>query len=98
MLQTHEISKKFGVLLTEGENAGVTLRSLFVIDPTGKIRATIVHDLPVGRNVDEILRIVKAFQYTDKFGEVCPAGWHEGAATIKPSIDESKEYFAAANP
>jgi alkyl hydroperoxide reductase subunit AhpC len=47
--------------------------------------------------VDEILRLVEAFQFTDEHGEVCPAGWKKGSKTIKPTVSESKEYFEAAN-
>lgn len=57
----------------------------------------IVNDLPVGRSVDETLRLVKAFQYTDKHGEVCPAGWTPGAPTMVADTQKSKSYFAAVN-
>jgi len=53
-----------------------------------------INDLPVGRDVDETLRLVKAFKFTDEHGEVCPAGWRPGKATIKPTVTESKEYFS----
>lgn len=52
-----------------------------------------VNDLPVGRSVDEVLRLIKAFQFVEKHGEVCPAGWVPGADTIKPNPEGSKEYF-----
>ncbi|CAM9338004.1 unnamed protein product [Chrysoparadoxa australica] len=68
------IATKYGVLL----DAGIALRGLFVIDPDQKIRAQMVYDLPVGRDVDEVLRVVRALQFTDKHGEVCPAGWQPG--------------------
>ena len=55
-----------------------------------------VNDLPVGRSVDETLRLVKAFQFTDEHGEVCPANWSEGSKTIKADPNGSLEYFAAA--
>ena len=77
----------------EGDNAGVSLRGLFIISPTGVLRQITVNDLPVGRSVDETLRLVKAFQFTDEHGEVCPAGWEPGAKTIKPDVAGSKEYF-----
>jgi peroxiredoxin (alkyl hydroperoxide reductase subunit C) len=77
-----------------GENAGVALRGLFLISPSGVLRQKTVNDLPVGRSVDETLRLVQAFQYTDVHGEVCPAGWNPGADTIKPSPKESLEYFS----
>ena len=77
----------------EGDNAGVALRGLFIISPTGVLRQITVNDLPVGRSVDETLRLVKAFQFTDEHGEVCPAGWEPGSKTIKPDVAGSKEYF-----
>merc|ERR1711973_239591 len=87
---TKQISKDYGVLL---EDAGISLRGLFIIDDKGTLRQITVNDLPVGRSVDETLRLVQAFKFTDEHGEVCPAGWKPGADTIKPSVDESKEYF-----
>jgi alkyl hydroperoxide reductase subunit AhpC len=86
------ISRDYGVLL---EDEGIALRGLFLIDPKGTLRQITVNDLPVGRNVDETLRLVEAFQFTDEHGEVCPAGWTQGAKTIKPEPKASLEYFAA---
>jgi alkyl hydroperoxide reductase subunit AhpC len=86
---TKQISKDYGVLL-EG---GIALRGLFVIDKSGVIRAITIHDLPIGRSVDEALRVLDALQHFEKYGEVCPAGWVKGAATIKPGVKESKAYF-----
>ncbi|XP_047699793.1 peroxiredoxin-4 isoform X2 [Prionailurus viverrinus] len=77
----HQISKDYGVYL---EDSGHTLRGLFIIDDKGILRQITLNDLPVGRSVDETLRLVQAFQYTDKHGEVCPAGWKPGSDTIKP--------------
>ena len=57
-------------------------RGLFIIDDRGILRQITMNDLPVGRSVDETLRLVQAFQYTDKHGEVCPAGWKPGAETV----------------
>lgn len=57
-------------------------RGLFIIDPRGVLRQITMNDLPVGRSVDETLRLVQAFQYTDKHGEVCPAGWKPGQDTV----------------
>jgi peroxiredoxin 1 len=85
-----KIARDYGVLL---EEAGVTFRGLFIIDPNGKLRQITVNDLPVGRSVDETLRLVQAFQHTDKHGEVCPAGWKPGSDTIKPNTTDSKAYF-----
>jgi len=87
---TKEISRNYGVLL---EDQGITLRGLFIIDDKGVLRQITMNDLPVGRSVDETLRLVQAFQYTDKHGEVCPAGWKPGADTIIPNPKEKMEYF-----
>jgi len=88
---THKTSRDYGVLI---EDAGHTNRGLFIINPEGIIRQITINDPPVGRNVDEILRLVHAFQYTDKHGEVCPANWIPGAATMVPDPVKSKEYFS----
>jgi len=87
---THRISKDFGVYL---EDAGVSLRGLFIIDERGTLRQITMNDLPVGRSVDETLRLVQAFQYTDKHGEVCPANWKPGAETIIPDPEDKLKYF-----
>ncbi|XP_074643838.1 peroxiredoxin-1-like isoform X2 [Tubulanus polymorphus] len=88
---TKDISRRYGVLL---EEQGVALRGLFIIDDKGILRQMTVNDLPVGRSVDETLRLVQAFQFTDKHGEVCPAGWKPGADTINPSPKESQAFFS----
>ncbi|KAG9468181.1 peroxiredoxin-2 [Eleutherodactylus coqui] len=87
----HTISKEYGVLKEED---GVAYRGLFIIDNKGILRQITINDLPVGRCVDEVLRLVQAFQFTDKHGEVCPAGWKPGSRTIKPNVKDSKEYFS----
>uniref|UniRef100_A0AAV1TLK7 thioredoxin-dependent peroxiredoxin n=1 Tax=Peronospora matthiolae TaxID=2874970 RepID=A0AAV1TLK7_9STRA len=92
-----EIATAYDVLIDAGDDIGATFRGLFIIDGEGKLRQSTVNDCPVGRNVDEILRLVEAFQYTDEHGEVCPANWKKGSKTIKPSVAESKEYFEAAH-
>jgi len=84
------VSKDYGVLL---KDAGISLRGLFVIDPKGVVRQITINDLPVGRSVDETLRLIKAFQFVEEHGEVCPAGWTPGDDTIKPTVEGSKEYF-----
>jgi len=89
-----KISRDYGVLL---EDAGISLRGLFIIDGNGTLRYSGINDLPVGRSVDEVLRLVEAFKFSDEFGEVCPASWTPGSKTIKPDIDGSKEYFESAN-
>jgi len=87
---TKQISKDYGVYL---EDNGISLRGLFIIDDKGILRQITMNDLPVGRSVDETLRLVQAFQYTDKHGEVCPAGWKPGADTIIPDPTEKMKYF-----
>jgi len=91
---TKAISKDYGVLIEDGEDAGVALRGLFIISPEGKLRQITVNDLPVGRSVDEVLRLVTAFQYTDEHGEVCPANWKPGAKTMIDDPEKSQAYFS----
>jgi len=79
--------------LEDGDDAGVSLRGLFIMNEEGVIRHISINDLPVGRSVDETLRLVQAFQYTDKYGEVCPSGWKPGDLTMKGNPDGAKEYF-----
>ncbi len=87
-----KISTAYGVLL----EAGIALRGTFVIDQKGVVRTITVHDLPIGRSVDEALRVLDALQFVEKYGEVCPADWKPGADTIKPGVKESKSYFQKA--
>ncbi|KAL7063827.1 hypothetical protein AAHC03_05774 [Spirometra sp. Aus1] len=89
-----QIARDYGVLL---EEPGVALRGLFIIDPKGTVRQMTINDLPVGRCVDEVLRLVKAFQFTDKHGEVCPANWKPNSPTMKPDVKGAKEYFEKVN-
>lgn len=86
-----DIARSFGVLLP----GGIALRGLFLIDKTGVVRHQVVNDLPLGRSVDEALRMVAALQYFEKNGEVCPADWKAGARTIKANPKDSQEFFAA---
>ena len=88
-----KISTDYNVLLAED---GVALRGLFLIDKEGILRAMTIHDLPLGRSVDEALRVLDALQHFEKHGEVCPADWKPGSATIKPGVKESKAYFEKA--
>ncbi|XP_031232874.1 peroxiredoxin-1 [Mastomys coucha] len=85
------IAQDYGVLKAD---EGISFRGLFIIDDKGTLRQITINDLPVGRSVDEIIRLVQAFQFTDKHGEVCPAGWKPGSDTIKPDVNKSKEYFS----
>ncbi len=84
-----QIASDYHVLL-EG---GIALRGLFLIDKEGVIRHQLVNDLPLGRSVDEAMRMVESLQYFEENGEVCPANWQKGSATIKPDPKGSKEFF-----
>lgn len=88
------ISRSYGVLQ---EESGISFRGLFIIDGKQNLRQITVNDLPVGRSVDETLRLVQAFQYTDEHGEVCPANWRPGSKTMVPTVDKSKDYFGSVN-
>lgn len=88
---TKQISRDYDVLVDDG----VALRGLFLIDQKGVVRHQVVNDLPLGRSVDEAFRMVKALQYFEKNGEVCPADWQEGSRTIKADVEGSKEFFGA---
>lgn len=86
-----EIARAYDVLLP----GGMALRGLFLIDKAGVVRHQVVNDLPLGRSVDEALRMVQALQYFEANGEVCPANWKAGARTIKATPTDSKKFFAA---
>ena len=91
------ISSSYGVLVDDQDDDmfGAALRGLFIIDPKGVVRSVQVNDDSVGRNVEETLRTLKAFQHADAHdGEGCPASWKPGADTIKANPDGSKAYFA----
>jgi len=92
---TKKIAANFGVLTADG---AVALRGLFLIDREGLVRHELVNDLPIGRSVDEALRVLDALQHFEVHGEVCPANWHAGDKTMKPDPQGSLEYFATANP
>ena len=87
-----KIAEAYDVLLP----AGIALRGLFLIDKEGVVRHQIVNDLPLGRSVDEALRMIDALQYFEEHGEVCPADWHKGDKTIKPDPQGSREFFSEA--
>lgn len=87
---TKSIAKDYGCLIEDGPDAGVAFRATYIIDPEGTLRHYSINDLPVGRNVEEVLRLVKGFQYTDEHGEVCPSGWTPGKATMTPDHASDK--------
>jgi peroxiredoxin 2/4 len=88
---TKQISKDYGVLL---EQAGVALRGLFLIDKQGVVRHALVNDLPLGRSVDEAIRMLDALQFFEEHGEVCPANWHQGEEAMKPTAEGVAAYLA----
>ena len=79
---THNICQSYGI---EHPDAGVAFRAAFLVDKQGIVRSAIVNDLPIGRNIDELLRLVDALQYHEAHGEVCPAGWKKGDKAMKPT-------------
>lgn len=84
------ICANYGVLL----GAGIALRGSFLLDSDGTVRHAVINDLPLGRNVDEMLRMIDAMLFTNEFGEVCPAGWSKGDKGMKASTEGVAEYLA----
>jgi peroxiredoxin (alkyl hydroperoxide reductase subunit C) len=87
---TKNIARSYGVLIDES----IALRGLFLIDKEGVVRHALVNDLPLGRNVDEALRVLDALQFTEKHGEVCPANWRKGEEGMKPSAEGVASYLS----
>jgi peroxiredoxin (alkyl hydroperoxide reductase subunit C) len=85
-----EIAREYGVL----HDDSVALRGLFLIDKEGVVRHALVNDLPLGRNVDEALRMLDALQYTEEHGQVCPANWHEGEDAMQPTKEGVVDYLS----
>jgi peroxiredoxin 2/4 len=86
----HDICRAYDV-----ESAGgVAFRGAFIIDPQGNVRAQLVNDLPLGRNIDELIRLIEALQFTDQHGEVCPAGWKKGDKGMNASPDGVAAYLS----
>ena len=85
------IARAFGVLK---EDEGIAYRGLFLIDRNGMIRHQLVNDLPLGRSVDEVLRLLDALIFHEQYGEVCPANWRSGAKAMKPTDQGLIEYFS----
>jgi len=84
------ISADYGVLLEDG----VSLRGLFLIDRDGVVRHQLINDLPLGRNVDEALRVIDALQFHETHGEVCPANWRPGDDAMKPTAEGVADYLS----
>jgi peroxiredoxin (alkyl hydroperoxide reductase subunit C) len=87
----HEITQAYGV---EHPQAGVALRGSFLIDRDGIVQHMVINNLPLGRNVDEMLRMVDALQFTEEHGEVCPAGWNKGDEGMKADAAGVASYLA----
>ncbi|MES9959858.1 MAG: peroxiredoxin C [Sedimenticola sp.] len=88
---THEICKAFDV---ETPNGAVAFRGSFLIDKNGMVRHQVVNDLPLGRNIDEMIRMIDALQFTEEHGEVCPAGWKDGDKGMTATPDGVASYLA----
>ena len=87
------ISRQYGVLL----DAGIALRGTFLIDRDGVIRHAVINDLPLGRNIDEAVRMVDALQFHEKHGDVCPANWQDGKDAMTPTAAGVADYLAKHN-
>lgn len=87
----HDICKAYGV---EHPDAGVAFRGTFLIDEQGVVRSQIVNDLPIGRNIEEFIRLVDALQFFEEHGEVCPANWNKGKAGMKPTAEGVAKYLS----
>ncbi len=102
--QTLEISKAYDVLAGEEvyDNEGnvkfvgeaKAYRGLFLIDKSGVVRHQVVNDMPLGRSVEEIIRLIDALQFTEEYGEVCPANWKKGDKALKPTQDGIASYLS----
>jgi len=89
---THAICKAYDVETPDG---AVAFRGSFLIDRDGMVRHQVINDLPLGRNVDEMIRMVEALQFTEEHGEVCPAGWNKGDKGMTATPDGVATYLAA---
>lgn len=87
------VAKDYGVLC---EEEGIAYRGLFLIDKEGMVRHQLVNDLPLGRSVDEAIRMLDALIFFEKNGEVCPANWNEGSQAMKPTQEGLEKFFAAS--
>ena len=86
---THEITRAYGVEHPDG----VAMRASFLIDKEGIVQHQVVNNLSLGRNVDEMLRMVDALQFTERHGEVCPAGWEKGESGMTPTAEGVADYL-----
>ena len=88
---TKSIARGFDVLL---EDAGVALRGSFLLDKDGTVRHAVINDLPLGRNIDEMIRMVDTMLFTNEHGEVCPAGWNKGDKGMKADTAGVADYLS----
>jgi peroxiredoxin 2/4 len=88
---SHAITNAYGIAHPE---AGVAMRASFLIDKDGVVQHQVVNNLPLGREVDEMLRMVDALQFHEEHGEVCPAGWQKGQPGMRPTAEGVAEYLA----
>ncbi len=86
---TKDIARDYDVLL----DGGVALRGSFLIDTDGTVRHAVINDLPLGRNIDEMIRMIDAMHFTNEHGEVCPAGWHKGEEGMKADPEGVAKYL-----
>ena len=83
------IARDYGILL----DAGISLRGLFIINKDGVLKHATINHLDLGRNINEVLRLVDAIDYSEAHGEVCPANWQKGEKAMKPDADSLKQYM-----
>ena len=88
--ETQEIAKKYGAIMPAGD---IAFRATYIIDDKDVVQHMAINNLSVGRSVEEVARLVEAYQYTAKHGEVCPAGWTKGADSMKADPKGSQDYF-----
>ena len=94
---TREISRAYGVLSEAGESyypEGVAMRATFILDANGVVRHQVVNDEPLGRNIDEVLRVLDALQFFEQHGQVCPAGWTAGKKGMSNTPSGVAEYLS----
>ena len=88
---TKKVVTDYGVLIPD---VGVALRGLFIINKDGVLKHATINHLDLGRNIDEVLRVLDAVDYTEQHGEVCPANWKHGDRAMKPNAESLKEYMS----
>lgn len=94
--ESTKIAKDYDVIVADKKVDGQTIayRGTFLIDKSGKVVHQVINDLPLGRNIDEVIRMIDALQFTEQHGEVCPAGWSKGKEGMKPDAEGVASYLA----